>query len=51
MQFHLNGFRAGDPEVADSIDNTNPSPAGSLPDEVDILIVGCGMRASKSSYS
>jgi phenol 2-monooxygenase (NADPH) len=40
MQFHLNGFRAGDPEVA-------PSGAGAvtpsgLPDTVDVLIVGCG---------
>ena len=40
MQYHLNGFRPGDPEL---------HPAGSdapgfapLPDEVDVLIVGAG---------
>jgi len=40
MQFHLNGFQIGDP--------THPAPADEsansdcLPDEVDVLIVGCG---------
>jgi phenol 2-monooxygenase len=38
MQFHLDGFRPGDPSVA--------PPAGvaegDLPDEVDVLVVGCG---------
>jgi len=41
MQFHLNGFRPGDPHVA------APSPlAGAhgdaVPGQVDVLIVGCG---------
>jgi phenol 2-monooxygenase (NADPH) len=40
MQFHLNGFRPGDPEVLP------PGPAAGasagLPGEVDVLIVGCG---------
>jgi phenol 2-monooxygenase len=43
MQFHLNGFRAGDPEVHDGADGTRPtSSADPLPAEVDVLIVGCG---------
>ncbi len=41
MQFHLNGYRPGDPFV----DRPHPSladrPSG-LPDTVDVLIVGCG---------
>lgn len=41
MQFHLDGFRAGDPHLAE------PSPAAAphtqaVPAEVDVLIVGCG---------
>ncbi|EAQ04254.1 phenol 2-monooxygenase [Pseudooceanicola batsensis HTCC2597] len=40
VQYHLNGFRPGDPELDD------PAPGrevqGPLPDEVDVLIVGCG---------
>ncbi len=43
MQFHLDGFRPGDPEVAEA---AHPEavgrPGGELPDEVDVLIVGCG---------
>ncbi len=43
MQFHLNGFRAGDPELL-------PPAAGreagegpkTLPEQADVLIVGCG---------
>lgn len=43
MQFHLNGFRAGNPEIADpSQGYTAPSSSGSLPHKVDVLIVGCG---------
>jgi phenol 2-monooxygenase len=43
MQFHLNGFQTGDPEVAPSAAAGTPAgtPAG-LPDAVDVLIVGCG---------
>src|SRR3954464_324021 len=41
MQFHLNGYETGDPSIADA----HPSVAereGGLPEEVDVLIVGCG---------
>lgn len=43
MQFHLNGFEPGDPEIADPAERypawCAPEP---LPGEVDVLIVGCG---------
>lgn len=43
MQFHLNGFRTGDPAVADPAEQAGVSPAAdSVPGEVDVLIVGCG---------
>ncbi|MDE2377640.1 FAD-binding monooxygenase [Bradyrhizobium sp.] len=43
MQFHLNGFEAGDPEIADPAERAAPPGAsGPLPREVDVLIVGCG---------
>lgn len=43
MQFHLNGFQPGDPEIADPAERVQPSgAAGALPDAVDVLIVGCG---------
>jgi phenol 2-monooxygenase len=43
MQFHLNGFQPGDPEIADPAQRYAPSgAAGAVPEEVDILIVGCG---------
>ncbi len=43
MQFHLNGFEAGDPEIADPAERVRASGAsGSVPGEVDVLIVGCG---------
>ena len=43
MQFHLNGFRPGDPEVLEPSEHAKPSPGpDTLPDEVDVLIVGCG---------
>ncbi|MFO1111455.1 MAG: FAD-binding monooxygenase [Bradyrhizobium sp.] len=43
MQFHLNGFQPGDPEIADVAVRIQPSGApGSVPHEVDVLIVGCG---------
>ena len=41
MQFHLNGFRAGNPEIAEPSEQA-PVKSDSLPDEVDVLIVGCG---------
>jgi phenol 2-monooxygenase len=43
MQFHLNGFEPGDPETFDRTERYRASGAqGSVPAEVDILIVGCG---------
>ncbi|GHD64157.1 phenol 2-monooxygenase [Thalassobaculum fulvum] len=43
MQFHLNGFRPGDPEIFEPSERANASPqADTLPDRVDVLIVGCG---------
>ena len=43
MQFHLNGFEPGDPEIADAAERVRPSGApGPVPAEVDVLIVGCG---------
>jgi len=43
VQFHLNGFEPGDPEIADQSRRYPPSGAtGAVPEEVDVLIVGCG---------
>jgi phenol 2-monooxygenase len=43
VQFHLNGFEPGDPEISDRSQRyPAPSPSGPLPQEVDVLIVGCG---------
>jgi len=43
VQFHLNGFEPGDPEVADpALRYPASGAAGAVPNEVDILIVGCG---------
>jgi 2-polyprenyl-6-methoxyphenol hydroxylase-like FAD-dependent oxidoreductase len=46
MQFHLNGFRAGDPGLLDAAAaapiNAAVTAAGTLPAEADVLIVGCG---------
>lgn len=43
MQFHLNGFQPGDPEIADPAERIPaPGALGAVPDEVDVLIVGCG---------
>jgi 2-polyprenyl-6-methoxyphenol hydroxylase-like FAD-dependent oxidoreductase len=41
MQFHLNGFRPGNPEIADTSEQA-PAKSDSLSNEVDVLIVGCG---------
>lgn len=41
MQFHLNGFRAGDPDIKPAAEAT-AAPGDKLPDEVDVLIIGCG---------
>jgi phenol 2-monooxygenase (NADPH) len=43
VQFHLNGFEPGDPEILDPAQRYPASgAAGAVPEEVDILIVGCG---------
>jgi phenol 2-monooxygenase len=43
VQFHLNGFEPGDPEIADpALRHAPPGSAGTVPAEVDVLIVGCG---------
>ncbi|HRF07268.1 MAG TPA: FAD-binding monooxygenase [Xanthobacteraceae bacterium] len=39
MQFHFDGFRTGDPEVAVADASVE---AGGFPEAVDVLIVGCG---------
>lgn len=41
MQYHLNGFRPGDPEVFDAAPGRGKT-GGNLPDTVDVLIVGSG---------
>jgi phenol 2-monooxygenase len=40
MQFHLDGFRAGDPELASAAGGAGMPTE--MPDTVDVLIVGCG---------
>ena len=43
MQFHLNGFEPGEPDIADPAERVLPSGmAGPAPALVDVLIVGCG---------
>jgi len=43
MQFHLNGFRPGNPEISEPSERYKVSSnSGSLPNEVDVLIIGCG---------
>jgi 2-polyprenyl-6-methoxyphenol hydroxylase-like FAD-dependent oxidoreductase len=43
MQFHLNGFKPGDPRVADHVERASPLDPRSLDGaSVDVLIVGCG---------
>jgi phenol 2-monooxygenase len=41
MQFHLNGYEIGDPRVDDPHPSVAERPDG-LPEEVDVLIIGCG---------
>ena len=40
MQYHLNGYQIGDPNVLSNADNR--AITSDLPGEVDVLIVGCG---------
>jgi phenol 2-monooxygenase len=43
VQFHLNGFEPGDPEISDPAQRYAASgSSGAVPEEVDVLIVGCG---------
>lgn len=43
MQFHLDGFKTGDPRVQAPSETARINPqTDSLPEEVDVLIVGCG---------
>src|SRR3954454_10123484 len=41
MQFYLDGYRPGDPFIEEPHPSVAEPPAG-LPEEVDVLIVGCG---------
>ncbi|MDB5741917.1 MAG: phenol 2-monooxygenase [Polaromonas sp.] len=41
MQFHLNGFKPGDPHVLNASAHI-AERTDTLPEEVDVLIVGCG---------
>ena len=41
MQFHLNGFMPGNPELSEAAER-GTEPPHALPNEVDVLIVGCG---------
>jgi phenol 2-monooxygenase len=41
MQFHLNGFRPGDPDIRPATDGAR-SPSDAPPDTVDVVIVGAG---------
>ena len=43
MQFHLNGFRTGDPSLLDAAaSNLDRATGAPLPPTADVLIVGCG---------
>ena len=43
MQFYVNGFKPGDPtDFRDPAPGESSPPLRPLPDEVDVLIVGCG---------
>src|SRR6516164_5431738 len=43
MQFHLNGFRPGDPQISQAdVRHQADGTMDALPTRVDVLIVGCG---------
>ncbi len=42
MQFHLNGYNTGDPDVKKADSSVVNIDGDSLPPECDVLIVGCG---------
>jgi phenol 2-monooxygenase (NADPH) len=41
MQFYLNGYRPGDPFIADPHPSVAERPGG-VPEDLDVLIIGCG---------
>ena len=41
MQYYLDGFKTGDPEIAEPLAGLAADPHN-LPQEVDVLVVGCG---------
>ena len=41
MQFHLDGFKPGDPHLAEAAASATPH-TDAVPTQVDVLIVGCG---------
>src|SRR4051794_25596056 len=41
MQFYLNGYKTGDPFIEDP-DPSVAERSGGLPEDVDVLIIGCG---------
>jgi phenol 2-monooxygenase len=41
MQYHLDGYKTGDPFIADPYPSVAERPEG-LPGDVDVLIIGCG---------
>ena len=52
MQYHLNGFRAGDPHIKEAAEDPGENSSGST----DVLIVGCGpagltLAAQLSSFA
>src|SRR5712692_4881539 len=42
MQFHLHGFRTGNPDISEPAEQPSGTRPDTLPDMVDVLIVGCG---------
>src|SRR5215510_5017030 len=43
MQFHLNGFRPGDPQISEAdVRHQADGTMDEFPSQVDVLIVGCG---------
>src|SRR5262252_1400919 len=42
MQFHLSGFRTGDPNISEPAEQHGGTTPNTLSDTVDVLIVGCG---------
>ncbi len=42
MQFHLDGFRPGDPHIFEPAGQGTCERSDGLPEEVDVMIIGCG---------